>query len=97
MRSPGARCLWHPVASLKLEVQIGVSSELIEQLDAGRLDVVFAKRPLGTSKGRLVWREPPVVLAAAETFDLSPRTVPPLTPAPYRERSVSPVVHDNTG
>ena len=43
---------------VKLEVQIGVSAELIKQLDAGRLDVVFAKRPLGTSKGRLVWREP---------------------------------------
>jgi DNA-binding transcriptional LysR family regulator len=44
----------HP--GVKLEVQIGVSAELIEQLNAGRLDVVFAKRPLGTSKGRLVWR-----------------------------------------
>src|ERR1700758_842266 len=42
----------HP--SVKLEVQIGVSADLIEQFDAGRLDVVFAKRPLGTSKGRLV-------------------------------------------
>src|SRR5712675_2194379 len=36
----------HP--DVKLEVQIGVSSEMIEQLNAGRLDVVFAKRPLGT-------------------------------------------------
>src|SRR6266850_5085136 len=44
-------------SGVKLEVQIGVSAELIEQLNAGRLDVVFAKRPLGTSKGRLVWRE----------------------------------------
>src|SRR5258705_6536330 len=52
----------HP--GVKLEVQIGVSAELIEQLNAGRLDVVFAKRPLGTSKGRLVWREPPVLAPA---------------------------------
>src|SRR5580698_6419377 len=44
----------HP--DVKLEVQIGVSSEMIEQLDAGRLDVVFAKRPFGSSRGRLVWR-----------------------------------------
>src|ERR1700736_6264298 len=58
----------HP--DVKLEVQIGVSSEMIEQLDAGRLDVVFAKRPLGTSRGRLVWREP-LVWAAAETFELA--------------------------
>src|ERR1700747_3083220 len=74
----------HP--DVKLEVQIGVSSSLIEQLDAGRLDVVFAKRPLGTSRGRLVWREP-LVWAAAETFDLVPGAALPL--ALYRERSVS--------
>src|ERR1700726_1816214 len=71
---------------VKLEVQIGVSAELIEQLNAGRLDVVFAKRPLGTSKGRLVWREP-LVWAAADTFDLVAGAALPL--ALYRERSVS--------
>jgi hypothetical protein len=59
---------------------------LIEQLNAGRLDVVFAKRPLGTSKGCLVWREP-LVWAAADTFDLVPGAALPL--ALYRERSVS--------
>jgi DNA-binding transcriptional LysR family regulator len=73
-------------SGVKLEVQIGVSAELIEQLNAGRLDVVFAKRPLGTSRGRLVWREP-MVWAAAESFDLVPGAVLPL--ALYRERSVS--------
>jgi DNA-binding transcriptional LysR family regulator len=76
---------------VKLEVQIGVSMELIEQLNAGRLDVVFAKRPLGTTKGRLVWREALVcealVWAAADTFDLVPGAALPL--ALYRERSVS--------
>ena len=71
---------------VKLEVQIGVSAELIGRFDAGRLDVVFAKRPLGTGKGRLVWREP-LVWAAAETFDLVPGATLPL--ALYRERSVS--------
>ena len=74
----------HP--GVKLEVQIGVSAELIEQLNAGRLDVVFAKRPLGTSRGRLVWREP-LVWAAADTFDLVLDSALPL--ALYRERSVS--------
>ena len=74
----------HP--GVKLEVQIGVSAELIEQLDAGRLDVVFAKRPLGTSKGRLVWREP-LVWAAAETFEFIAGAA--LKLALYRERSVS--------
>src|SRR6201984_1599346 len=74
----------HP--GVKLEVHIGVSADLIEQLNAGRLDVVFAKRPLGTSKGHLVWREP-LVWAAAETFDLIPGAALPL--ALYRERCVS--------
>src|SRR5271156_3560366 len=74
----------HP--GVRLEVQIGVSAELIEQLNAGRLDVVFAKRPLGTSKGRLVWREP-LVWAAADTFELAPGAA--LKLALYRERSVS--------
>jgi DNA-binding transcriptional LysR family regulator len=74
----------HP--GVKLEVQISVSAELIELLNAGRLDVVFAKRPLGTSRGRLVWREP-LVWVAAEAFDLMPGATVPL--ALYRERSVS--------
>src|ERR1700730_2544236 len=74
----------HP--GVKLEVQIGVSAELIEQLNAGRLDVVFAKRPLGTSRGRLVWREA-LVGAAAESFELVGDAALPL--ALYRERSVS--------
>ena len=80
----GRFAMLHP--GVKLEVQIGVSAKLIEQLNAGRLDVVFAKRPLGTSKGRLVWREP-LVWAAADTFNLDLDAALPL--ALYRERSVS--------
>ena len=72
--------------NVKLEVQTGVSADLIGQLDAGRLDVVFAKRPRGTSRGRLVWREP-LLWAAADTFDFIPGTT--LKLALYRERSVS--------
>src|SRR5258708_22565463 len=74
----------HP--NVKLEVQIGVSAELIEQLDAGRLDGVLATRRLGTSRGRLAWREP-LVWTAAETFDLVPGAA--LRLALYREHSVS--------
>src|ERR1700733_10781105 len=80
----GRFAILHP--GVKLEVQIGVSAELIDQLNRGRLDVVFAKRPLGTSRGRLVWREP-MVWAAADTFDLVLDSALPL--ALYRERSVS--------
>src|ERR1700745_206794 len=83
-RALGRFAALHP--GVKLEVQIGVSAELIEHLNKGRLDVVFAKRPLGTSRGRLVWREP-MVWAAADTFDLVLDSALPL--ALYRERSVS--------
>jgi DNA-binding transcriptional LysR family regulator len=71
---------------VKLEVQIGVSMELIAQLNAGLLDVVCAARPPGTTKGRLVSSES-LVWAAANTFDLVPGEALPL--ALYRERSVS--------
>jgi hypothetical protein len=56
------------------------------QIDTGTLDVVFAKRPWGTSRGRLVWREP-LVWAAADTFELVPGASLPL--ALHREHSVS--------
>jgi DNA-binding transcriptional LysR family regulator len=74
----------HP--NVKLKVQIGVSAEMIGHLNSGRIDLVFAERPVRTSRGRLVWRDPPV-WAAAETFDLVPGAALPL--ALYRERSVS--------
>src|SRR6476646_6207016 len=83
-RALGRFAALHP--GVKLEVQIGVSAELIEHLNAGRLDIVFAKRPLGTSKGRLVWREP-LVWAAADTFDLIPGAALPL--ALYRNFSAA--------
>ena len=70
---------------VKLEVQIGLSMELIEQLNAGRLDLVCAARPPGTTKGRLVRRES-LVWAAADTFDFVPGAALPL--ALYRERSI---------
>jgi DNA-binding transcriptional LysR family regulator len=57
----------HP--GVKLEVRIDFSAELIEQLNAGRLDVVFARRAPGSPEARLVWREP-LVWAVADTFDL---------------------------
>jgi DNA-binding transcriptional LysR family regulator len=74
----------HP--NVKLKVQIGVSAGMIGHLNSGRLDLVFAERPFGTSRGRLVSRDP-LVWAAAETFDLVPGAALPL--ALYRERSVS--------
>ena len=72
-------------SGVKLEVQIGLSVDLIEQFNAGRVDVVFAQRPLGTSKGRLAWREP-LVWAASDTFHLIPGAALPLA---FVERSVA--------
>jgi DNA-binding transcriptional LysR family regulator len=59
----------HP--DMRLEVQVGVSADLIAQIDAGRLDVVFAKGPgalrAAGSSGASPWsgRLPTGVRAAA--------------------------------
>jgi DNA-binding transcriptional LysR family regulator len=74
----------HP--EVRLVVHVGVSRELIERVDAGALDVVLAKRLWGTTRGRLVWREP-LVWVAAEDFALDPEA--PLPLALFREPSVS--------
>jgi len=76
----GARPLRHAASRREnSRCRSASARKLIEQLDAGRLDVVFAKRPLGTSKGRLVWREP-LVWVAADAFDLVPGAALPLAP-----------------
>ena len=72
-------------SGVKLEVLIGLSVDLIEQFNAGRLDVVFAQRPPGTSQGRLAWREP-LVWVASDTFHLIPGAALPLA---FLERSVA--------
>src|ERR1700722_17785343 len=62
---------------VRLGGQICVSAGLVAQLYTGGPGAVFAKRPLGTSRGRLVWREP-LVWAAADTCDLVPGAALPL-------------------
>jgi DNA-binding transcriptional LysR family regulator len=64
-------------------MQIGLSEDLIEQFNAGRVDVAFARRSPGTSKGRLAWREP-LVWAASDTFHVSRGAALPLA---FVERS----------
>ncbi|MER6995637.1 LysR substrate-binding domain-containing protein [Streptomyces sp. NPDC000410] len=44
----------HP--EVDLELTVGLSGTLHEQLDAGRLDLVLAKRPPGGTHGQLVWQ-----------------------------------------
>src|SRR5690242_12738029 len=40
-----------------LELTVGISATLHEQLDAGELDLVLAKRRAGDELGQLVWRD----------------------------------------
>ncbi len=44
-------------ALVDLELTVGLSATLYEQLDAGELDLVLAKRRTGDERGRLVWRD----------------------------------------
>ena len=44
-------------ALVDLELTVGLSATLYEQLDAGELDLVLAKRRAGDDRGRLVWRD----------------------------------------
>jgi len=47
--------LQHP--SVDLELTVGLSIAVLERFDAGEIDVVFAKRRLGDTRGRVAWRE----------------------------------------
>jgi DNA-binding transcriptional LysR family regulator len=74
----------HP--EVRFEVVVGVSAELIDLVDHGELDLALAKRPWGTTRGKLLWREP-LVWAAAESFELPQGSSVPL--ALYRGSTVS--------
>lgn len=64
----------HPLVDLELEV--GLSSQLAEKLDGGRLDLMFAKRLSGDPRGLTVWREPLLWLGGPEWRDEPDRPVP---------------------
>lgn len=49
--------LWRQYPQLQLFTQVGMCDDLFGALDAGLLDVVLAKRPLGSSRGVPLWRE----------------------------------------
>lgn len=51
----------HPLVDLELTVAL--SSPLYQMLDVGELDLVLAKRHIGETQGRLLYREPLVWLA----------------------------------
>ena len=54
----------HP--RVRLEVRIGLSSDLMPLLEGGSLDLVFAKRDPGERHGRVIAEEPLVWVCSAE-------------------------------
>lgn len=52
---------------LELELTTGLSHDLLADHEAGLLDVVIAKRKMGAAqRGRVIWREPLVWMAASD-------------------------------
>lgn len=80
----------HPESSLELKV--GISADLIRQMERGRLDVVFGKQcSLTDGGGELLWSEP-LVWACAASTRIDPDAPVPLAvfpePCAYREAAL---------
>jgi len=54
----------HP--AVDLEMTVGLAADLYERMDEGALDLIFAKRRRGDGRGRRVWREEMIWIAAAD-------------------------------
>ncbi len=64
-------------ALVDLELTVGLSAGLYEQLDAGELDLVLAKRRPGDDRGQLVWRDR-LAWISAPGFRIDPAEPVPL-------------------
>lgn len=76
----------HP--GMQIDLMTSLSCALLDAYDGGRLDAVIAKRDGAAQRGRVVWREPLVWMAAEEyEVDLSrpARLVMLEAPCTYRE------------
>ena len=77
-------------ALVDLELNVGVSARLYECMDAGELDLVLAKRPAGSDRGQLVWRDRLTWIGAPATrIDISAPVPLILYNAPSITRSVA--------
>ena len=85
----------HP--RVRLEVHIGLSSDLLAPLDAGSLDLVFAKRDPGQRHGRVIARNRCVWVAAAELADPSEPLALLTMPAPCSYRAAAIAALDRIG
>jgi DNA-binding transcriptional LysR family regulator len=54
----------HP--AVDIEMTVGLAADLYQRMDEGALDLIFAKRRAGDGRGRVVWREQMVWIAAAD-------------------------------
>lgn len=78
----------HP--SVDLELTVALSGVLYQMQDNGELDLVLAKRRLGDSHGRLVYREPLVWLARDPDHVLSLAALPLIAfPPPSVTRGIA--------
>ena len=73
--------------TVRLELMTGLSCNLLAAYDEDQLDVVIAKKDGRAQRGRVIWREPLVWIAAAgyghETLEPVPLVLLP-TPCTYR-------------
>lgn len=84
----------HP--EIDLELTVGLSGILHERLESGGLDLVFAKRMPGDTRGQLVWREA-LAWFAAPGFTFDPDAALPLIllapPSLTRDRALEVLEH----
>jgi DNA-binding transcriptional LysR family regulator len=75
-----------------LELMTGLSCDLLAAYDDGRIDTVIAKKDGTVQRGRVIWREPLVWMAAADyqiDFSSPARLVMLRPPCTYRELMIS--------
>ncbi|MDY0884940.1 LysR substrate-binding domain-containing protein [Dongia soli] len=75
---------------IDLELTTGLSCDLLCGLEAEQLDLALAKRDGEMQRGRIIWREPMVWIAAADVEIDAGKPVPlVLLPAPCTYRSIA--------
>lgn len=80
----------HP--GVRIDLMTGLSCELLAAHEAGRLDAVIAKKDGAAQRGRVIWREPLVWMAASDyrlDFTRPARLVMLRPPCTYREIMVA--------
>ena len=78
----------HP--SIDLELTVALSGVLYQLQDSGDIDLVLAKRRLGDTRGRLIYREPLIWLARDPEAMLSREALPLIAfPPPSITRSIA--------